>query len=110
MIPIETKLKFRHESSTRFLNAALKVIRAKCYSATRIEDNCRPGTWNVDASLHKTFSLTERVGIEISADGIDVLHRHNFYANTTTLEYSGAITTPLYVQELRGVLVPWLPA
>jgi TetR/AcrR family transcriptional regulator, transcriptional repressor for nem operon len=30
----------RHESKTRLLNAALQVIRAKGYSATRIEDVC----------------------------------------------------------------------
>ena len=30
----------RHESKTRLLNAALHVIRAKGYSATRIEDIC----------------------------------------------------------------------
>ena len=67
-----------------------------------------PGAWNFDASLHKTFPLTERVGIEFSADGIDVLNHHNFYANTTTLEYDVTTPTPpitpLYVQELRGGL------
>jgi len=36
MNPTET----RHDSKTRFLNAALHVIRAKGYSATRIEDVC----------------------------------------------------------------------
>src|SRR6202451_59122 len=30
----------RHESKTRLLNAALHVIRAKGYSATRVEDIC----------------------------------------------------------------------
>jgi TetR/AcrR family transcriptional repressor of nem operon len=30
----------RHESKTRILNAALRVIRAKGYSATRVEDVC----------------------------------------------------------------------
>jgi hypothetical protein len=63
-----------------------------------------PGAWNVDASLHKTFPLTERVAMEFSADGIDVLNRHNFYVNTSTLQYGGVTTTPLYVQELKGGL------
>jgi len=40
MVLTETKLESRHESKTRFLNAALHVIRAKGYSATRIEDIC----------------------------------------------------------------------
>ena len=30
----------RHESKTRLLEAALSVIRAKGYSATRLEDIC----------------------------------------------------------------------
>src|ERR1700749_3447364 len=36
MTPTET----RHESKTRLLDAALHVIRAKGYSATRVEDIC----------------------------------------------------------------------
>jgi TetR/AcrR family transcriptional regulator, transcriptional repressor for nem operon len=40
MSQTETKLESRHESKTRFLDAALHVIRAKGYSATRIEDIC----------------------------------------------------------------------
>jgi TetR/AcrR family transcriptional repressor of nem operon len=40
MTPTESKLESRHESKTRLLNAALHVIRAKGYSATRIEDVC----------------------------------------------------------------------
>jgi len=63
-----------------------------------------PGAWNVDTSLHKTFRVTERVGLEFAADGIDVLNHHNFYVNTSTLEYGGVTTTPLYVQELKGGL------
>jgi TetR/AcrR family transcriptional regulator, transcriptional repressor for nem operon len=38
--PTETMLESRHESKTRFLDAAVHVIRAKGYSATRIEDVC----------------------------------------------------------------------
>jgi TetR/AcrR family transcriptional repressor of nem operon len=34
------KAEERHESKTKILNAALQVIRAKGYSATRIEDVC----------------------------------------------------------------------
>jgi len=40
MTPTETRHETRHESKTRLLNAALHVIRAKGYSATRIEDIC----------------------------------------------------------------------
>ena len=40
MISTETKLESRHESKTRFLDAALHVFRTKGYSATRVEDIC----------------------------------------------------------------------
>ena len=63
-----------------------------------------PGAWNVDASLHKTVPITERVAMEFSADGIDLLNHHNFYVNTSTLDYGGPTTTPLFVQELKGGL------
>jgi hypothetical protein len=33
MTPIQIKLESRHESRTRFLNAAVHIIRAKGYSA-----------------------------------------------------------------------------
>ncbi|HEX4030001.1 MAG TPA: hypothetical protein VHX20_06520 [Terracidiphilus sp.] len=42
--------------------------------------------------------------MEFSGDGIDALIHHNFYTNTSTLEYDGATTSSLYVQELRGGL------
>ena len=63
-----------------------------------------PGAWNVDASLHKTFRVTERVGLEFAADGIDVLNHHNFYVNTSNLAYGSAPAKPLFVQELKGGL------
>ena len=58
-----------------------------------------PGGWYFDAALHKTFPITERVGLEFGADGIDVLNHHNFYVNTTTLGGPGG-----YVYEERGGL------
>jgi TetR/AcrR family transcriptional repressor of nem operon len=36
----ETKQESRHESKTKLLDAALRVIRSKGYSATRVEDIC----------------------------------------------------------------------
>ena len=63
-----------------------------------------PGAWNVDVSLHKTFRVTERVGMEFAADGIDVLNHHDYYVNTSTLQYGPAPTTPLFVTELKGGL------
>jgi|HubBroStandDraft_1064217.scaffolds.fasta_scaffold04731_2 hypothetical protein len=44
-----------------------------------------PGGWYFDAALHKTFPVTERVGLEFGAESIDLFNHHNFYVNTTTL-------------------------
>jgi hypothetical protein len=58
-----------------------------------------PGAWNVDAALHKTFPIRERLNLEFSAEGINVLNHHNYYVNTTTLSGPGG-----YVEEERGGL------
>ena len=42
----------RHESKTRLLNAALHVIRAKGYSATRIEDVCEAASLTKGSFFH----------------------------------------------------------
>ena len=40
-----------------------------------------PGAWNFDMALSKTFKLTERVGLELRAEGFDLLNHHNLYVN-----------------------------
>jgi hypothetical protein len=59
-----------------------------------------PGAWGLDAALHKTFPITERVGMEFSAEGFDLLNHHDYFVNTTTLADPGAT----YVEEERGGL------
>jgi hypothetical protein len=58
-----------------------------------------PGAWNIDAALHKTFPIRERLGLEFGAEGINVLNHHNYYVNTTTLSGPGG-----FVEEERGGL------
>jgi hypothetical protein len=58
-----------------------------------------PGAWNVDAALHKTFPIRERLGLEFGAEGINVFNHHNYYVNTTTLGGPGG-----FVEEERGGL------
>jgi TetR/AcrR family transcriptional repressor of nem operon len=52
----------RHESKTRMLSAALKVIRAKGYSATRIEDVCEAAGLTKGSFFHH-FSSKEDLAI-----------------------------------------------
>jgi hypothetical protein len=53
MTPTETKLESRHESKIRFLDAALHVIRAKGYFATRIEHVCETAGLTRDSFFHR---------------------------------------------------------
>src|ERR1700680_4787170 len=46
----------RHESKTKFLDAALHVIRAKGYSATRIEDICEAAGLTKGSFFHHFHS------------------------------------------------------
>ena len=63
-----------------------------------------PGAWNTDVGLAKRFPITERVGLEFHAEGFDVLNHHNYYLNTTDLDYNGPTTNPIQVTELKGGL------
>ena len=59
----ETKLESRHESKTRFLDAAVHVIRAKGYSATRIEDVCETAGLTKGSFFHH-FDSKEALALE----------------------------------------------
>jgi Carboxypeptidase regulatory-like domain/TonB dependent receptor len=66
-----------------------------------------PGAWNTDASVTKTFNLTERVGLQFRAEGFDVFNHHNLYTNEAALSVSntpGTIGPPLPVIALKGGL------
>jgi TetR/AcrR family transcriptional regulator, transcriptional repressor for nem operon len=58
VIAIET----RHESKTKLLDAALHVIRAKGYSATRIEDVCEEAGLTKGSFFHH-FSSKEDLAL-----------------------------------------------
>jgi hypothetical protein len=62
-----------------------------------------PGAWNVDASVHKTFPITERVGMEFEADGIDVLNHHDYFINTSTLAFFGPGSLSNVTEERGGL-------
>ncbi|HEY6488556.1 MAG: TetR/AcrR family transcriptional regulator [Terracidiphilus sp.] len=60
--PHESQHESQHESKTRFLEAALQVIRSKGYSATRIEDVCEAAGLTKGSFFHH-FSSKEELAI-----------------------------------------------
>ena len=56
----------RHESKTRLLEAALSVIRAKGYSATRVEDICAAAGVTKGSFFHH-FDTKEDLALEAAA-------------------------------------------
>src|ERR1700682_1279659 len=52
----------QHESKTRFLNEALQVIRAKGYTATRVEDICEAAGLTKGSFFHH-FSSKEDLAL-----------------------------------------------
>ncbi len=55
-----------------------------------------PGAWNFDASLTKSLPITERISVELRAEGFNILNHHNLYAlngNNDVANY-GYLTTP----------------
>jgi TetR/AcrR family transcriptional repressor of nem operon len=52
----------QHESKTKFLNAALRVIRAKGYTATRVEDICEAAGLTKGSFFHH-FSSKEDLAV-----------------------------------------------
>jgi Carboxypeptidase regulatory-like domain/TonB dependent receptor len=88
------------------LNPTLGISDFGPYPANMTSRNAfrGPNAWNLDMAVDKTFRITNRVGLEFRAEGFDIFNHHNFYVNTTTLDYSGPTTTPLTVTELKGGL------
>jgi len=62
----ETQSEAQHESKTRLLDAALKVIRAKGYSATRIDDICEAAGLTKGSFFHH-FDSKEELALEAAA-------------------------------------------
>ncbi len=75
MQTIETPHEPRHESKTKLLDAAVHVIRAKGYTATRVEDICEAAGLTKGSFFHH-FSSKEEIALEAAdhfsamADGL----------------------------------------
>jgi len=73
-----------------------------------------PGWWNFDLAASKTFSLTERVKLQLRAEGFDLFNHHNLYVNALALDVAnytstdpttGVVTAlPITVPALKGGL------
>ena len=57
-----------------------------------------PGAWNFDATVTKILPITERVSIELRAEGFDILNHHNLYileANNDVGNYGYGTAIPI---------------
>ena len=62
----ETHHESQHESKTRLLDAAMHVIRAKGYSAMRVEDVCKEAGLTKGSFFHH-FKSKEDLALEAAA-------------------------------------------
>jgi TetR/AcrR family transcriptional repressor of nem operon len=74
-----TSTEARHESKTKLLDAALNVIRAKGYSATRIEDICDAAGLTKGSFFHH-FSSKEELALAAA----------DYWSETTTALFASA--------------------
>jgi hypothetical protein len=88
------------------LNPALGIPDFVPYSNDMTHRNAfrGPGAWNLDVAVTKQFPPTDRVKMEVRAEGFDLLNHQNYYVNPTTLVYAGPTVIPLEVTELKGGL------
>ena len=71
------------------LNAALGISDFGPYPADMTHRNAfrGPGAWGTDLGVSKSFKVTERVGLQFTAEGFDIFNHHNLYVNTSNLAY-----------------------
>jgi hypothetical protein len=62
-----------------------------------------PGAWNFDAAVSKTVPITERVSVELRAEGFDLFNHHNMYVLETANDVGGTYDgNPLVIQGRKG--------
>jgi len=97
----------RHDSKTKLLNAALHVIRAKGYTATRVEDICEAAGVTKGSFFHH-FKTKEELALEAAA----------YFSSTADTIFSAApyrsLPDPLdrllgYVDFRKAILMGELP-
>jgi TetR/AcrR family transcriptional repressor of nem operon len=97
----------RHESKTKLLDAALHVIRAKGYTATRIEDICEAAGLTKGSFFHH-FKSKEDLALASAAYWGDITGA--FFASAPYRQLSGPVERLLaYVDFRRSLLQGDLP-
>lgn len=62
-----------------------------------------PGAWNFDAAVSKTTPITERISLELRAEGFDILNHHNVYVVQSQNDVGNVgYGTPLDIQGRKG--------
>jgi hypothetical protein len=62
-----------------------------------------PGMWNLDASLSKTFPITERFNLEFRAEGFNVLNHHNLFLQEAMNDVSNFSGDPQIIASKGGI-------
>jgi hypothetical protein len=62
-----------------------------------------PGAWNFDAAVSKNVPITERISVELRAEGFDILNHHNLYVLESANDVGGTYDgNPLAIQGKKG--------
>ncbi len=62
-----------------------------------------PGAWNFDAAVSKNVPISERVSLELRAEGFDLFNHHNLYVLETANDVGGICDgNPLVIQGMKG--------
>ncbi|HVU48217.1 MAG TPA: TetR/AcrR family transcriptional regulator [Terracidiphilus sp.] len=101
-MPIAQQLEARHESKTRLLQAAMNVIRAKGYTATRIEDICEAAGVTKGSFFHH-FSTKEELAVAAADYWSEVTSA--FFAEQAYHNASDPLDRLLAYIELRKAMI-----
>src|ERR1700728_2528102 len=104
---IETIMQHQHESKTKLLDATLKVVRTKGYSATRIEDVCAEAGLTKGSFFHH-FKSKEDLALAAAAHW-DVLSAQVFAAAPYHSAADPLSRLIAYVEFRKAILTGDLP-
>jgi hypothetical protein len=105
-----TYMALGHPDST-YVNPKVGVADFGPFPSTMTGRNAfrGPGNWNADFAIHKTFTITERLKLQLRGEAFDVFNHSNLYVvnSNTDLSATSAITA---VKGVRNDNTAKLPA